>query len=59
MQTFLKEINRPNFLQTHKSYIVNLQFLTKFEMPNVTIKTFKVPITKKYSDELLRKLRVL
>lgn len=59
MQTFLKEINRANFLQTHKSYIINLHFLTKFEMPNVTIKTFTIPITKKYSDELLRRLRVI
>ena len=59
MHTFLTEINRKNFLQTHKSYIINLDYLTKFEMPFVTIQAIKIPITKNYSDELLKRFRVI
>jgi DNA-binding LytR/AlgR family response regulator len=59
MKAFLTEINRTNFLQTHKSYIINLNFLTNFEMPNVTIKKVKIPITKKHSEELLKRFRII
>lgn len=59
IKSFLKEIDKSDFIQTHKSYIVNLKHLTKLEIPFVTIKTVKIPITKNFSDEVLKQFRVI
>ncbi len=56
---FLEKINRKNFFRTHKSYAVNLDYLTKFEPTVVTILNSEIPISKTYSDELLKRLEVI
>lgn len=47
-----------NFLRVHKSYIINLQHLTKFETNSVTIGNEVIPISKIYSDLLLKRLDI-
>ncbi len=59
LSAFLEKINRKNFFRTHKSYVVNLDYLTKFEPTAVTILNTEIPISKNYSDELLRRLEVI
>lgn len=59
INTFFDKVNQTNFLQTHRSYIINLDHLTNFEMPFVTVKKAKIPITRKYSEILLKKFRIM
>ena len=59
LHTFLTKVNQPSFLQTHRSYVINLDFLTNLELPFVTIKDTKIPITKKYAAELLKRFKVM
>jgi DNA-binding LytR/AlgR family response regulator len=59
LSAFLEKINRKNFFRTHKSYAVNLDYLTKFEPTSVTILNTEIPISKNYSDELLKRLEII
>lgn len=59
MTSFMDRINRKNFFRTHKSYIVNLDYLSRFETPYVTILDTKIPISKTFSDELLKRLKIM
>ncbi|RZK11498.1 MAG: response regulator transcription factor [Flavobacterium sp.] len=59
MSGFMDRLNRSNFFRTHKSYIVNLDYLSKFETPYVTIVDTRIPISKTFSDELLKRLKIM
>ncbi|WP_035695148.1 LytR/AlgR family response regulator transcription factor [Flavobacterium soli] len=59
MSGFMDRLNRNNFFRTHKSYIVNLDYLTKFETPYVTILDTKIPISKTFSEELLKRIKIM
>lgn len=59
MSGFMDRLNRSNFFRTHKSYIVNLDYLSRFETPYVTIGDTKIPISKTFSDELLKRLKIM
>jgi DNA-binding LytR/AlgR family response regulator len=56
---FLEKINKANFLRTHKSYAINLDYLTRLEPTEVFILDIAVPITKTYSESLVKRLEVL
>ena len=47
-----------NFLRVHKSYIINLQHLSKLEASTVTVGDDAIPISKNYSEDLLRRLDI-
>jgi DNA-binding LytR/AlgR family response regulator len=51
---FLERINKKNFFRTHKSYAVNLDFMTRLDPTCVYILNNEVPITKNYADELMK-----
>lgn len=53
---FLEKINKKNFFRTHKSYAVNLDFMTRLDPTSVYILNTEVPITKSYADELMKML---
>lgn len=59
MSGFMERLSRGNFFRTHKSYIVNLDYLSRFETPYVTIVNTRIPISKTFSDELLKRLKVM
>jgi two-component system, LytTR family, response regulator LytT len=59
LSNFIERLNSDHFFRTHKSYIVNLDYLTKVETNNVTIVSTKIPISKNYYDDLLKKLNIL
>lgn len=56
---FLEKVNRPNFFRTHKSYAVNLDYMTKLEPTMVTILDSEIPITKTYAEELVKRIEVM
>jgi DNA-binding LytR/AlgR family response regulator len=51
---FLERINRKNFFRTHKSYAVNLDYMTRFDPTSVFILDIEVPISKTYAEELIK-----
>lgn len=59
MSGFMDRLGQNNFFRTHKSYIVNLDHLSKFETPYVTIVDTRIPISKTFSDELLKRLKIM
>jgi DNA-binding LytR/AlgR family response regulator len=59
LNNFLLKLQNSNFFRTHKSYAVNLDYLTSFEPTIVTILDTEIPITKQYSDELVKRLNVV
>lgn len=56
---FLGKLNSPNLFRVHKSYAVNLDFLTSLEPTKVKIGAAEVPLSKNYAEELLKRLNVL
>jgi len=59
LSNFIERLNSNVFFKTHKSYIVNLDYLTKLEPTFVTIVDVRIPISKVYYDVLIRKLNVV
>lgn len=59
LSNFIERLNNELFFRTHKSYIVNLDYLSKIETNYVTIVASKIPITKNYYDELIKKLNIV
>jgi DNA-binding LytR/AlgR family response regulator len=57
MGNFMERLD-DKFLRCHKSYIINLEHLTKFETHSVTIGNEVIPISKNYSDELIKRLNI-
>ncbi|NOY51427.1 MAG: response regulator transcription factor [Chlorobi bacterium] len=47
-----------NFYRTHRSYIINLDYLDSINFLNVTVNGKDVPIGKKYRDDLLKRVNV-
>ena len=47
-----------NFFRTHRSYIINLDYLDTINYLNVIINGKEVPIGKNYRDELLKRVNV-
>ncbi|AWI25644.1 LytR/AlgR family response regulator transcription factor [Flavobacterium pallidum] len=59
MNNFIERLDHKDFFRTHKSYIVNLNYVTHFETSNVTIIDTKIPISKTYIDGLVRRLNII
>ena len=57
ISNFTKNLNN-NFIRTHKSYIVNIDCITKIEGNRLTILTENIPISKMYKDPLFEKLNI-
>jgi len=59
LTNFIEKLNSDVFFKTHKSYIVNLDYLTKLEPTMVTIVDFKIPISRGYYDVLVKRLNIV
>ena len=59
LTAFLERLNQPNFYRTHKSYAVNLDYLSRVEPAAVYILKTEIPISKSYSEDLLKRLNVM
>ena len=59
LSSFLEKLNKQNFFRTHKSFAVNLDYLTRFEPTIVYILNTEIPISKNYAEELVKRLEVM
>jgi DNA-binding LytR/AlgR family response regulator len=59
LSALLLQLSAANFFRTHKSYAINLNYLTKLEPNSVTISKTEVPITKPFADELIKRLNIV
>jgi DNA-binding LytR/AlgR family response regulator len=57
MSRLLKELPANNFFRVHKSYIVNLSYISKIERHQVTIENSKIPIGKIYREAFLQAIK--
>jgi len=57
MTSFIEKLPA-NFFRTHRSYIVNLNYLDFFSSSTVKIGDNEIPIGKVYRDELLKKIKI-
>ena len=57
MTNFLKKLPK-NFFRTHRSYIVNIDYLDSFSSSTVKIGNHEIPIGKVYRDELLKSIKI-
>lgn len=58
LKEFLEELPSPDFVRTHKSYIVNLQHISRIEPFQITIDNQKIPVSLNYKNELWSKLGI-
>lgn len=58
MKEFLEELPSSDFVRTHKSYIVNLQHITRIEPFQLTIDNRKIPVSPNYKNELWSRLGI-
>ncbi|MGB3078309.1 MAG: response regulator [Saprospiraceae bacterium] len=59
LTSFLDRLNKSNFYRTHKSYAVNLDYLSRVEPTAVYILRTEIPISKNYSEDLMKRLNVM
>lgn len=52
MKAFEKELPKNKFLRIHKSYIVNLSRINRFNSKNVEIETFQIPLSRNKKTQL-------
>ncbi len=56
LHTVIEKIDRPEFIRTHRSYIVNLNNVDKIEDTGVMVQNILIPVSRKIKDELMRKI---
>jgi len=56
---FIEKLNSDQFFRTHKSYIVNLKNITNIETNFVLIGDTKIPLSKNYYDDLVKRLNII
>lgn len=59
LNNFVLKLDPNVFFRTHKSYVVNLDYLTRFEPTTVRIMETEIPIAKQYADELVKRLNIV
>lgn len=59
LNNFLLKLDPHTFFRTHKSYVVNLDYLTRVEPTTVTIADTEIPINKQNVEELIQRLNIV
>lgn len=55
LDRFLEKINDPNFIKTHRSYIINIKQINAINKQYVFINDHKIPISRSHYDKLIQK----
>lgn len=53
---FLENLPKEQFLQVHKSYIINLGKIESFSHTEVVVKDAEIPLSRNYKDELFERI---
>ncbi len=56
IKDFLEEMNSSSFLQVHRSYVINKNFITAFNTKEIIINNSSIPISKTYAKEILEEI---
>ena len=56
MKSFEKDLDNERFLRVHKSYIVNIEKIERFNSKYAEIDTFKIPLSRNKKDSLIEAL---
>jgi len=56
LKNWAEKLSHQDFIQTHRSYIVNLKKIDKIDGKNLYIKELKLPIGATYKTSLLSKI---
>ena len=58
IKEFIKALPAPIFIRTHKSYIVNIEHISRIEPFQLTIDNQRVPLSPNYKSEVWNKLGI-
>jgi DNA-binding LytR/AlgR family response regulator len=53
MKSFEKELPQNKFLRIHKSYIVNLDKIDRFNSKNVEVGAYEIPLSRNKKTQLV------
>jgi len=56
IKDFLEQINSTSFLQVHRSYVINKNYITAFSNKEITIHNSSIPISKSFAKEVLEEI---
>lgn len=54
---FVDKLNRPDFIKTHKSYVINARHLSSIHPTEVSLQNNSIPLAKPYVRSLMEKLQ--
>lgn len=54
---FLEMVSSDNFVQVHRSYVVNKQYVNQYSIREIFINDKKIPVSSTYAKEILDQLR--
>ncbi|MEM9846484.1 MAG: response regulator [Bacteroidota bacterium] len=58
LRDFMKELPTEQFIQTHRSFVVNKNYVKQVSSENVILSSREIPITKTYREQLLEVLGI-
>lgn len=56
IKDFLGQLNSTSFLQVHRSYVINKNYITAFNNKEITINNSSIPISKSFAKEVLEEI---
>jgi len=56
IKDFLGQLNSTSFLQVHRSYVINKNYITAFNKKEITINNSSIPISKSFAKEVLEEI---
>ncbi len=56
IKDFLGQLNSTSFLQVHRSYVINKNYITAFNNKEITINDSSIPISKSFAKEVLEEI---
>ncbi len=59
LQQFLSILPQKNFMQIHRSFVVNINYIDSVENEFILIGDSKIPFSKSYKEELFKRIRLL
>ena len=59
LKNWVEKLPKQDFIQIHKSYIINATYVSKISGNEVFINTQRLPIGRTYKADLLKKLRIV